>query len=83
MTRARMLLNELQEEMFKIIRAKPSITKAEIEAKMGLESLANSEGGAVWSDEFYAIMYQLEKKGRIYRVSRGRFKVMEVKHESN
>jgi len=68
--------------MYQIIKAKPRITKAEIEDKMGLESLAHSEGGAVWSDEFYAIMYQLERKGKIYRVSRGRFKVVEDKDES-
>ena len=78
MTRARELLVELQNEMYEIIKNKPRITKAEIEEKMGLESFPHSEGGALWSDEFYAIMYQLERESRIYRVSRGRFKIMEV-----
>ncbi len=76
MTNSRALLEQLQDEMYEVIKNKPRITKAEIEEKMGLESFPHSEGGALWSDEFYAIMYQLERQGKIYRVSRGRFKVI-------
>ena len=72
MTKVRELFAELQNEVYRVIKDNPNISKQQIEQKLDLEPSGNGN----MMNEFYALINPLLDSDRIERVARAKFKAI-------